>query len=246
MWGAREVGLGILMAALATLLIGGGASLVLAVWFRGRVVPDDQPVRLTILLLAQIVIDVSAVALAVWVSRRRNRQSPRAWGLRAERPIAVGACLLTLAGAFAVLAIYTLLVRALGVDRLAPQENVPAAFFTRRSVLPLAVFLIVVVAPITEELFFRGFVFTGLVSRSRVGERTTRPALPVLSAAVVSGLLWAVIHGQVGLVVPIAGIGVLLALLYERTGSLWSAILVHAAFNVIGVAGQIAGVFLGA
>jgi membrane protease YdiL (CAAX protease family) len=86
--------------------------------------------------------------------------------------------------------------------------------------------LIVVAAPISEEIFFRGFVFGGL-----------RRAMPWVVAAVASSLVWGVFHftgpASWGVVLQLSIFGVALAWLYERTGSIWPAIVVHAINNAL-------------
>jgi membrane protease YdiL (CAAX protease family) len=86
--------------------------------------------------------------------------------------------------------------------------------------------LIVVAAPISEEIFFRGFVFGGL-----------RRAMPWVVAAVASALVWGVFHftgpASWGVVVQLTIFGVVLAWLYQRTGSIWPAIVVHAVNNAL-------------
>ena len=79
----------------------------------------------------------------------------------------------------------------------------------------------VVVAPIAEELFFRGVVFNAWER-----ERGTRVA--VYGSAV----LFAAIHGAV-LFVPVLFLGVILAHLYRATRSLPATMAVHASFNAI-------------
>ncbi|MEM1097714.1 MAG: type II CAAX endopeptidase family protein [Planctomycetota bacterium] len=89
----------------------------------------------------------------------------------------------------------------------------------------------VVFAPVLEELFHRGFLQTALV-------RTFGPSLRWLAIVCVS-VFFAVIHlGAVPWVALPALIllGVCFGFLYERTGSLWPPILVHAGFNAINVA----------
>ncbi|HEX2436072.1 MAG TPA: CPBP family glutamic-type intramembrane protease [Solirubrobacterales bacterium] len=84
----------------------------------------------------------------------------------------------------------------------------------------IAGFLIVAVAPLSEEIFFRGFMYGGL-----------RRRLPVWVAAVISGVVFGLVHytgpDSIGVVPQLAVLGILLAWLYERTGSLWPPILLH-------------------
>jgi CAAX protease family protein len=85
-----------------------------------------------------------------------------------------------------------------------------------------AVLVIAVMAPVTEELFFRGFVFAGLRSR-----------WSLWPAALAVGLIFGLVHAPTGLtaVVPLAGLGVALCWLYDRTGSLWPCVAAHVVNN---------------
>jgi membrane protease YdiL (CAAX protease family) len=85
--------------------------------------------------------------------------------------------------------------------------------------------LVVVVAPIAEETFFRGFFFTAL--RNWKG---------VALAAVITGLAFGAIHyggSPAAYLVPLAMFGSLLCLLYWRTGSLLPCIALHAINNSV-------------
>ena len=83
----------------------------------------------------------------------------------------------------------------------------------------------VVVAPLAEEVFFRGFVFAGL--RGRYGW---------VKAALISSALFSLMHLQLTQFLPLFLIGFFLALLYEKSRSLWPAVAMHAAINAIGLA----------
>jgi membrane protease YdiL (CAAX protease family) len=82
----------------------------------------------------------------------------------------------------------------------------------------------IVVAPVVEELFFRGFVFAGL--RGRYGW---------LKAALASSALFAVIHLQPLAIPPVFIMGTVFAILYQRSGSIWPAILMHLVTNALGL-----------
>jgi membrane protease YdiL (CAAX protease family) len=79
-----------------------------------------------------------------------------------------------------------------------------------------------VVAPIGEELLFRAFLFGGL-----------RRYLPFLPAAMISGLCFSLAHGQLGLILPFAGVGMLFAYVYERTRTIYASMSVHFLFNLV-------------
>ena len=92
-------------------------------------------------------------------------------------------------------------------------------------IIAFVVFLIVIVAPVSEEVFFRGFMFAGL-----------RRSMPLWIAAVISAVVWGSLHltgGNVGVAIQLAVFGVILAYLYERSGSLWAPIMAHGLNNAI-------------
>lgn len=95
--------------------------------------------------------------------------------------------------------------------------------------VPVQVLLIVVAAPISEEVCFRGMLFGGL-----------RERLPRLTAALLSGAVFGGLHALTGVsaVPPLMAFGVILALLYERTGSIVPGILLHMLNNSVALLGQ--------
>jgi len=82
--------------------------------------------------------------------------------------------------------------------------------------------LICVIAPILEEMIFRGFVYPGL-----------RRRMPVTSAVLASALLFALMHNNLDALFTISVIGITLAVLYERTRSLVPCIVCHALNNTL-------------
>jgi membrane protease YdiL (CAAX protease family) len=98
--------------------------------------------------------------------------------------------------------------------------------------LPTAwvLFLLGVVVPIGEEIFFRGFVYSGL--RERWG-------IPVALGA--SSLFFAFVHFQLVHGVPIFLLGVLFALVYQRTGSPIPCIVAHGVNNAVAVIATLNG-----
>jgi uncharacterized protein len=89
--------------------------------------------------------------------------------------------------------------------------------------LALSAALTCVVAPICEEILFRGYIFTAL--------RNWRGTMP---AAVITALLFGGVHvgsAPVLDLVPLAGLGFGLCLLYRYTGSLYPAIVAHSLNN---------------
>lgn len=81
---------------------------------------------------------------------------------------------------------------------------------------------VAVLAPLSEEIYFRGMVFP--VVRARFG-----PAAGML----LSGLFFGALHMDIYRVLPISAMGFVLAYFYERTGSLVTPIIAHSAWNSI-------------
>jgi membrane protease YdiL (CAAX protease family) len=79
----------------------------------------------------------------------------------------------------------------------------------------------VIVFPVIEELFFRGFLLTFLKNYTSVW-----PAI-ILSAGV-----FAFAHLNLGAVLPLWFLGIILGMAYEHTGSLLVPIGIHACFNL--------------
>ena len=100
-------------------------------------------------------------------------------------------------------------------------EQVPAC--VRGGVLAAAGPAVVLLAPLGEELFFRGFLYKGL-----------RRRMPVWGAVIVSSVLFGLVHERLLLIPPLFVVGAGLALVYERRQSLLAPMVAHAVFNVFG------------
>jgi membrane protease YdiL (CAAX protease family) len=95
--------------------------------------------------------------------------------------------------------------------------------------LPVQILLIVFAASISEEICFRGMLFGGL-----------RERLPKLAAALLAGVVFGGLHALTGVsaVPPLIFFGFVLALLYERTGSIVPCILLHMLNNSVALLAQ--------
>lgn len=131
------------------------------------------------------------------------------------------------AGLASLLAAYTvniILGLIFGVDNAVEQELLQSAL-QGGVTLAIAGFIAIVMAPIVEEVVFRGVLFRALQDR-----------LGMWTAAVLSSAIFAVIHVEVLLSQPVAlgglfAVGLVLAIAYHRTGNLLVPILGHAVFN---------------
>lgn len=78
-----------------------------------------------------------------------------------------------------------------------------------------------VLGPFAEELFFRGFMYSAV-----------RKYIGVFWAAAATSALFAALHSNLAGFAPIMALGILLAYLYEKTGSLVPSITVHITHNL--------------
>jgi uncharacterized protein len=124
----------------------------------------------------------------------------------------------------------------LGVELPQPQQELRDAALDP-ALLPWLLLSAVVVAPLAEEVFFRGMLFQAL--RDRLG----RWGAILLSAVVFAGAHVVAEPSGVGgalVFAMILPLGVYLAWLFERRGSLAAVIGVHAAFNALTVGVMVA------
>lgn len=105
-----------------------------------------------------------------------------------------------------------------------PQENGIVSTVMERADPTVIVLAVVLVAPVAEELFFRGVVYNAWER-----EYGTR------AAVIGSAGLFALIHGSLVQLLPIFVLGIGLALLYRSTRSLPATMAMHAGFNAVTV-----------
>lgn len=139
-------------------------------------------------------------------------------GLRAFSPSATGlGC-----GLMVIFFLFNALYGAiLGQFGLQIQPSIAPIF--ESSSFPLTLFMGgAIIAPLIEEIFFRGFVFAGL-----------RRRWDWKAAALISAGLFGLAHILPTSILPIFLLGGIFAFLYQLSGSIWPAILMHALTNTM-------------
>jgi membrane protease YdiL (CAAX protease family) len=167
--------------------------------------------------------DAAFVAAAVIFAQLGGR-TLQAWqlGLRpTPRWRAAGAVLLTVIIFLVFTAIWASVVEVSTKEKLLEQLGADESTL----LLLASAALTCIVAPVCEEILFRGYFFTALTNWHGW-----------LLAAVLTGLVFGGVHaGSAPLVdlVPLAFLGFALCVLYHRTGSLYPCIATHAVNNSI-------------
>ncbi len=212
---------------LLALIIGLGATrlaggLAVALLMAPRLRAGEEPIDLQFLMAVVYSLQVLGLVAAVYVFAvwRRGigwpavglQPLPPGWFRRAAAVALIAFLLATLVN----LAVQKLL----GGVRPNPQLEMIAPGGFSWSGLAITLVFVAALVPFAEELFFRGLVFGWL--RCRMG---------FWPAALISGLGFSVLHGVWWLIPALALLGVILALVYERSGSIWAATITHGLFN---------------
>ncbi len=184
-----------------------------------------------------LVADVVTIAgLAVWL-RWRHPGATAALGFGPAgarlKEFAIGyglGLVLYLAVAFGVGLVLTFVFQALFGGQVSVPEQISSDLSTAGKAGAVALALIV--APITEEFFYRGILF-----------RSVRDRRGFWQGALVSALVFGLVHYNPDAPVPdafllvsvLAVTGFGLSLIYERRGSMIANIAAHMGFNTIGI-----------
>jgi CAAX protease family protein len=191
--------------------------------------PGESPAAI---ITGTLLLDGSLVAVALLFASFVRRPRPWHFGLRRTRfwP-AVGWAALGIFSFYMFAAIYGAIVQPDVEQTVAEDLGADESSFG----LIAAGFMIICVAPFCEEFFFRGFFYGALRTR-----------FPVVVAAIVDGALFGLIHFEGGtdgllIVPPLAVLGVVFCLVYEKTRSLYPVIALHALNNSIAYSVQVDG-----
>ena len=160
----------------------------------------------------------------------RNNDPREAFGLRSrEWPLRIGQALGTLVMVLPLIYAAQWCAYFLCGPQSEPQPIV--TFLLDHSDIQsrlLVIAIAVIAAPLTEELVFRGCLYG--VLRQTMGR---------YAAMALSAIVFALIHAHLPSIPGLIILALALALLYESTGSLWTSVMLHAAFNAASICGAI-------
>lgn len=88
------------------------------------------------------------------------------------------------------------------------------------AIMGLMIVAAVIVAPICEEIVFRGYFYAA-------GKKFAGP----WAAGICSALVFGATHGNFAALLPLIVFGGVLVFVYEKTGSIWASMAVHCCFN---------------
>jgi membrane protease YdiL (CAAX protease family) len=166
------------------------------------------------LVTAQLLILVPVLAWAIL----RNLPLRETFRLR---PVSAGTALASMLIGIAawpiVSAAATLLEKPL--DLIGPYPPSPAPVGVLQYLAYAVTF--VIVAPLTEEPIYRGFVLRAGLRRG------------TWAGILLSGFLFGLVHSQIAALLPITFLGILFGVLSHRSGSIYNTVLAHACYNLV-------------
>ncbi|NLJ37089.1 MAG: CPBP family intramembrane metalloprotease [candidate division WS1 bacterium] len=190
-------------------------------------ITDSPTVRAIMVAVQYLLVMLIAVRLMMWRIRATRAQKLSVLGLRTTNR--VGSLLLDGVAGYSIYLLVLLMqglmnqslpvaspVMQLGMDLLERQDPLSVVLYL--ALLGLA-------APLVEELIFRGFVYAGL-----------RRYLPPFTAVIISAGVFALMHLNPMALVQLVVMGIILAVLYERSRSLIPCIVCHAVNNILAFA----------
>lgn len=209
-----------LVAGFAGALVGGIVIGVIAA-IAGSSITDPTP---AVSIASVIVQDACLIASALLFARfTAPPVRPAQFGLRRPRRIGAAAGLVV-AGYVAFVVLSYAWLNLIGQTNA--KDTITQDLGAGNGVVALiaVTFVVTVVAPISEEFFFRGYFFGALRSRG------------LWPAVVLTGLAFGLVHvfgSPVAFIVPLAFLGGVLCLLREHTRSLYPGIALHCINNAV-------------
>jgi CAAX protease family protein len=211
-WRAREA----LLIVLLSLVTGGVLSALAARPFRS----GDPTLQLIVVVLLE-------GSLGGWVLlwvKMRHHVGLKALGLR-FKPSDIGAGVLAALLGLGIGAVINAIVLSIAQEIQGKKVETPQQLpdINQRPQWFLAFIAVVIVAPLAEEMFFRGFLYQAL-----------RRWRGVPQGVLLSALFFGIAHVSIIIIPAIFALGVILAYMFERRRSLGSTIAAHMTYNLIG------------
>lgn len=169
--------------------------------------------------------------LVMWFIIRRYRESWHSYGVR-KSPLfqAITYAAVGIMAYYVTLVVALAVVGGLGLIDTNQEQDIGFSRDTSGPLLILVFLGLVALPALVEELLFRGFLFTRL-----------RKALSFVWTTVVVSLVFGVLHLQLGggsaplwsVMIDTAILSIVLCYVREKTGSIWTGVLIHGLKNSI-------------
>lgn len=185
----------------------------------------EKETEIFVLLIMSVFVQFLTSAFILYFLKKTKKYSTKPLGFtklsKQKFFCALGSYFAFIPAYYFIVVISYVIILSMGKE---PQkQNIVAYFMQAEGIrLWISVFCASMLVPIFEEFFFRAFLYTWL-----------RSLLGAPLAVIVSGLIFSAVHGTLFGFLPIAALGMLLAILYEKTQCIWVSIFVHALHNFL-------------
>jgi len=198
------------IGVLLLVLIDGGLFLVSMLGQRGQLAQSG------LLVIVQLAFLLPVVIIFAY---RRISWKAIGFGKFTWSTLGIGCGLLI--ASYGIILIHNLVLYGLGIRTQG--EEIKQLFEMLKS--PFWFFLVgAILAPLVEEIFFRGFLFQGF--RARYGW---------VPGMLLSSAIFGIAHLDPAALIPTFILGCLLAFLYQRSNSVWPGVIMHVLVNSIGL-----------
>jgi membrane protease YdiL (CAAX protease family) len=209
----------------AALLAGFAAALVAALMIGavgavfGADIADPPP---SVSILSTIAQDGCLIAAALFFARLVAPPRPAQFGLR---PAPLKRSVLYVIGGYVAFIVFSFVWLSI-IGQPDAKDTITEDLGAKDSTVALiaVTFLVTVCAPLAEEFFFRGYFFGALRKNG------------FWFAALFTGLAFGTVHvfgSPIAFIIPLAGLGVALCFIREKTGSLYPGIALHCLNNSV-------------
>jgi membrane protease YdiL (CAAX protease family) len=188
-----------------------------------HVIPPAGLVTTSDALIIQILSDIMIAAFVYWRLPYIACASLHDLGIRKPKRHDIAMAFAGVGAAFVLTSLTGVVAQAL-THRQIHQDTIKIFMNLPLSGQIIGAIAAIIVAPIAEELFFRGVIFNALSIY-----------MPKIGAIIISGIIFGLAHGQMDVVPELAVTGMVLATVYDNTRCIWSNMLSHAMFNSISV-----------
>ncbi|MDP3790845.1 MAG: type II CAAX endopeptidase family protein [Candidatus Omnitrophota bacterium] len=202
-----------------------GYILIIAEAFWARIFPILKSDNIRMIINTTI-LDILAVVFIINLSIVQYKENLEALGLSVKnffKNVFYGIVgYIALLPVLAVILAVTAII--ISITKYVPERQPVVEMFLKEkdvAFLTYSSFFAAVLGPIVEELFFRGFMYNAL-----------KKYTGVLWSVVITAAIFATLHSHVVGFLPIMALGILLAFLYEKTGTLVSSMTVHITHNL--------------
>ncbi len=132
-------------------------------------------------------------------------------------------------GAYCIFIMYGLIIFlleyfGLEISSLTEQQNLPLSKEDNVYLLIIMILSVSILAPITEEILFRGYMLQSLLTH-----------FSIQVSSIISAIFFSIFHLQLSVLIPFMLVGWLFSIIRIKSESIWPSVFAHASVNSISI-----------